>query len=238
MKKILIIGATSAIAQETARCFASEHASLILIGRNKEKLETLSADLLMRGAESVSSLAFNHELKEELASLGTIDAALIAHGALPDQSECERDPHKAAEAFQVNAVSVIELSGALANIFESQKFGCLAVITSVAGDRGRPSNYVYGAAKGAVNIFLQGLRARLSASGVRVITIKPGFVDTPMTAHLPKNPLYASAKKVGAAIFKTMTSGKKEVVYIPFYWFWIMLIIRGLPEPIFKRLKL
>jgi short-subunit dehydrogenase len=141
------------------------------------------------------------------------------------------------DEFTTNAISYMALMTRLANVFEAQKWGCLAVISSVAGDRGRGSNYVYGAAKGAVSLFAQGLRNRLSKSGVVVVTIKPGFVDTPMTAHLKKNPLFAKPAPVGRRIYTAMLRGE-SVVYVPWFWWWIMLIIRNIPEAIFKKLSL
>jgi len=156
---------------------------------------------------------------------------------LPDQRECERSVAKTLEAFQTNAISTIALLTEIANRFEARGRGVIAVISSVAGDRGRQSNYVYGAAKGAVNIFTQGLRNRLAKKGVAVVTIKPGFVDTPMTAHLPKNALFASPEYVGARIFKAIER-REDVVYVPWFWFFIMTLIRHVPERIFKRLNL
>ena len=125
----------------------------------------------------------------------------------------------------------------LANQCETQQHGCLAVISSVAGERGRQSNYIYGAAKGGLNLFLQGLRNRLTQAGVTVITIKPGFVDTPMTTAFPKNALFASAETVGAGVYRAIMK-KKDIAYVPSFWRWIMLIIRLIPERVFKRLAL
>jgi len=139
--------------------------------------------------------------------------------------------------FTTNCASVISLLRILADYFEQQRRGCIAVISSVAGDRGRQSNYVYGAAKGAVTVFLQGLRNRLYKSGVAVVTIKPGTVDTPMTAGMKKGLLFASASSVGQGIYKAMLA-RKEVVYLPWFWRPIMFIIRSIPEPIFKKLSL
>ena len=124
-----------------------------------------------------------------------------------------------------------------ANYFEKEKKGCIAVISSVAGDRGRQSNYIYGAAKGGVTTFLQGLRNRLSPSGVSVVTIKPGMVDTPMTAHLPKSPLFAKPSDVGKGIYKAMLAGK-DIAYLPVYWKLIMFVIKIIPEGIFKKMRL
>jgi short-subunit dehydrogenase len=144
---------------------------------------------------------------------------------------------KALEEFQVNCTSVISLLILLANYFEPRKRGCIAVISSVAGDRGRKANYLYGAAKAAVTVFLGGLRGRLAKSGVSVITIKPGFVDTPMTASMRKGLLFASPRKVGEGIYHAMLKGK-EVVYLPWFWRPIMLVVKSIPEPIFKKLSI
>ncbi|NWJ48508.1 MAG: SDR family oxidoreductase [Chloroflexi bacterium] len=245
MNKVLILGATSAIAHETAKLFAREGAQLFLVGRNPEKLETVCQDLKVRGAKQVESLVLDLSdnsrhaelVSKAISALDGLDAVLIAHGTLSDQKAGEASVEVALREFNNNCVSVISLLTILANHFEKQKRGCIAVISSVAGDRGRQSNYVYGAAKGGVNTFLQGLRNRLAKSGVAVLTIKPGFVDTPMTAHLKKGLLFANAGKVGGDIFSAMQKGK-DVLYTPRFWQLIMLIIKHVPEPVFKRLKL
>jgi decaprenylphospho-beta-D-erythro-pentofuranosid-2-ulose 2-reductase len=245
MKRVVIIGATSAIATQTARNFAADGAALFLIARNQEKLASLAADLQVRGASAVSTATFNasdlpsHEQLMESAarSLGEIDAALIAHGDLPDQKKCQASWQATEDALRTNLESPIAFLTWLGNYFESRRQGNITVISSVAGDRGRQSNYVYGAAKGALSTFLQGLRNRLAPLGVSVTTIKPGFVDTPMTQHLPKGPLFASAETVGARVYKAMKRGE-SVVYAPFFWRFIMLIIQHIPECIFKKLKL
>jgi decaprenylphospho-beta-D-erythro-pentofuranosid-2-ulose 2-reductase len=245
MRKVLMIGATSAIAQEVSRAYAEASGSLYLLGRNRERLEGVAKDLLVRGAAQVrfdtADLA-DRTRHEELLSraweaFGTFDAALIAYGVLPDQRACETDAAKTDEAITSNFTSVASWLTLLANRFEGQGSGTLAVISSVAGDRGRASNYVYGASKGALTIFLQGLRNRLHRRGVNVLTVKPGFVDTPMTAHLQKGFLFASPERVGRRIFNAVEKGK-DVVYVPCFWRWIMLVIRHLPECLFKRLSL
>jgi decaprenylphospho-beta-D-erythro-pentofuranosid-2-ulose 2-reductase len=162
---------------------------------------------------------------------------LIAHGTLPDQAQVQASVEGTLQAFTTNALSYISLLTLLAERLEQQRRGWIAVISSVAGDRGRGSNYVYGAAKGAVSLFTSGLRARLSKVGIAVVTIKPGFVDTPMTAHLKKNPLYVSPARVGKCIYTAMLKGE-DVVYVPWFWRYIMLIIRLIPERVFKRLSL
>ncbi|MGH2494053.1 MAG: SDR family oxidoreductase [Ktedonobacteraceae bacterium] len=243
--KILIIGATSAIAHETAKCFAKDGAELFLVGRSSEKLEAVQNDLKVRGAKraesyvlDISQLDRHQEMIEAaIESLDGLDMALIAHGTLSDQRLSQENVTKTLEEFTTNCTSVISLLTLLANYFEPRKHGCIAVISSVAGDRGRQSNYVYGAAKGALTVFLQGLRGRLAKSGVAVVTIKPGFVDTPMTASIRKGPLFASPRKVGQGIYHAMLKGK-EVVYLPWFWRPIMLIVKSIPEPVFKKLSI
>lgn len=241
----MIVGATSAIAHETAKLMAKEGAALFLVGRTEHKLAVVASDLKVRGAKQVetflldmSDTSRHQELFDKvLATLGGLDTVLIAHGTLPDQRAIEQDPAATLKEFNINAQSIISLLTIVANHLESQKKGCIAVITSVAGDRGRQSNYVYGAAKSALNTFLQGLRNRLFKSGVSVVTIKPGFVDTPMTAHLKKGLLFATPEKVAGDIYGAMQKGQ-AVLYTPFFWRYIMLIIKSIPEPVFKRLKL
>jgi decaprenylphospho-beta-D-erythro-pentofuranosid-2-ulose 2-reductase len=243
--KLLILGATSAIAYETAKCFAKDGADLFLVGRNPERLDTLATDLKARGAARVETqvldladLACHQELMEQvLSTLGGLDMLLIAHGTLGDQRQCELSVAETLKELNNNALSVISLLTIAANYFEKRRRGCIAVISSVAGDRGRKSNYVYGTAKGALNVFLQGLRNRLSSSGVTVLTIKPGFVDTPMVAHRKKSLLFAKPEPVGQGIYHAMLK-KKDVVYLPWFWHPIMLVVASIPEAIFKRLSL
>ena len=245
MSQVLIIGATSAIAQEVAKLYAAKGSKLFLVARDSDKLDQIARDLEVRGAETVDYFTqdlINIEQHEMLLNkadekLGGVDIVLIAHGTLPDQKQCEGSVNQTLQELQINFVSTASLLTHLANYFEKKGKGCLAVISSVAGDRGRQSNYIYGAAKGGLSIFLQGLRNRLSKVGVCVLTIKPGFVITPMTADFKKGLLWAQPKPVAEAIVKAIEK-RKDILYVPWFWRWIMVIIRAIPERAFKRMSL
>ncbi|HYO51716.1 SDR family oxidoreductase [Archangium sp.] len=245
MKKVLVLGATSAIAQSTVRLLSARGASLYLVGRNTERLEAVAKDARTRGAARVETEtldlddATQHEalVERAAAALGGLDGALLAHGILGNQEAAQRSYAEAEKVLRTNFLSAVSLLTPLANRFEAQKAGTLVVISSVAGDRGRQSNYVYGASKGALNVFLQGLRNRLARSGVAVVTVKPGFVDTPMTAAMKKNALFAQPEKVARGILRA-ADARKDEVYLPGFWGPIMFAIRGIPERVFKRMKL
>ena len=245
MKRILILGATSAIAEQTARLYADRGAQLMLVARDKNKLQRLADDLNIRGAEQVQWQAHDlndtagHEslVNDSVKQLGGLDLVLIAYGTLGEQAAGEQDYHSALAELQTNCLSVLSLLTLLANYFEARQSGTIAVISSVAGDRGRQSNYIYGTAKGALTIFLQGLRNRLHKTGVQVLTIKPGFVDTPMTREFKKGLLWVKPQVIADGIVRAVDR-RKDVVYLPFFWRYIMLIIKLIPEFIFKRLSL
>jgi decaprenylphospho-beta-D-erythro-pentofuranosid-2-ulose 2-reductase len=243
--RVLIVGATSAIATETARVYAAYGARLFLTGRHAERLDAVAADLTVRGAAAVETAVLDVTDRGRCAAVaeqawqafGGLDVALIAHGLLPDQARAQASADDALAAMDVNLLSAVALLTPLANRFEASGRGCIAVIGSVAGDRGRQSNYIYGAAKGGLDRFLQGLRNRLYHVGVAVVTLKPGFVDTPMTAGMRQGPLFASARRAGRAVHRAIER-RRDVAYIPWFWRPIMAIVRALPEPIFKRLRL
>ena len=243
--KIFIIGATSAIAHATAKCFAKDGAELFLVGRTPEKLMAIADDLKVRGAKQVETFVLDvsefdrHQemIEHAITTLNGLDMLLIAHGTLGDQRKCELSVAETLREFTNNCTSVVSLLTIAANHFEQQKRGCIAVISSVAGDRGRQSNYVYGSAKAGVSTFLQGLRNRLAKSGVAVLTVKPGFVDTPMTASVKKGPLFASSQKVGQGIYQAMQQGR-DIVYLPWFWQPIMFVIKSIPEAIFKKMSM
>jgi len=245
VKRVLILGATSAIARGAARLLAERGDRLFLVARDAAKLEATAQDLRVRGAAGVDCAVADlndfsrHEalLDEATATLGGLEVVLIAYGTLSDQKACERSFEATERELRTNFLSVVSLLTPLANRMEAQRGGTIAVISSVAGDRGRGSNYVYGTAKGALSLFLQGLRNRLHPAGVRVVTIKPGFVDTPMTANVKKNALFAAPETVAKGIVRAVDRGD-EVVYLPPFWRGVMALIRAVPEPLFKRLKL
>jgi short-subunit dehydrogenase len=246
MQKILIIGATSAIAEHAARLFAARGDALFLVARNADRLRDVAADLNVRGAMRAATATldvadFNaHQgvLDAAERELRGIDVVLVAHGTLSDQAQCQQSADALRREFDVNAISTIALLTILANRLESKRSGTLAVISSVAGDRGRESNYVYGAAKAAVSTFLGGLRQRLAKAKVNVLTIKPGFVDTPMTAGIPnKGALWTQPDRIAAGIVKAIDR-RRSIVYLPWFWRPIMFVIRQIPEPLFKRVKL
>jgi decaprenylphospho-beta-D-erythro-pentofuranosid-2-ulose 2-reductase len=244
-KNILVIGATSAIAVAVTRIWAEQGHQMYLLARSAERAAGVAADLRLRGAGAVGAAALDVNdfprhgavLQEAAAAMHTLDIVLIAHGTLGDQQACERDFNQALRELNTNAISVISLLTHLAPIFEAQGGGTMAVIASVAGDRGRQSNYVYGAGKAAVAVFLQGLRNRLHPFGVHVLTIKPGFVDTPMTSGFEKGLLWISPDTAAKDIAKAIER-RADVAYVPGFWRWIMLMVRCIPESIFKRMRL
>jgi hypothetical protein len=245
-RRIAIFGATSDIATAFMRREAQAGARLFLVGRDRAMLEAAADDLKVRGAGEVATHAADLTDLAALApaadaawsAFGGLDIVLIAYGVLPDQENAASDPAVAERSYVVNFVSPCLLCGMLANRFEAQRAGTIAVVTSVAGDRGRKSNYVYGAAKGGLQVFLAGLRHRLEAADVQVLDVRPGFVATKMTAHLPRGgPLWAEPDRVAADIARAIER-KRAVLYTPWFWRCIMAIIRALPRAIFHRTSL
>ena len=245
MQKVVIIGATSAIAEATARLYAARGARLFLVARNESRLDDIAADLRVRGSQEVlqATLDMNDVqghasvIEQIWSSFGHVDVVLVAHGTLPDQAQCEVSVDVALKEFATNGTSTIALLTAMAPRFETQRGGTMAVISSVAGDRGRQSNYLYGAAKAAVTTFASGLRQRMAKVGVNVLTIKPGFVDTPMTRDFKKGALWAKPEAIARGIARAADRGR-SVAYLPGFWLLIMLVIRHIPEFVFKRIKL
>lgn len=245
MGNILIIGATSGIAKATAYTFASNKFNLILAGRDIEEINRIASDIRIRHSIKVDTEFFdalnyqNHKqfLDQCLDKAGEIEGVIIALGYLGRQTLAQSDFNESKHILDVNFTSCISILNIVANYLEKKKRGFICALSSVAGDRGRQSNYIYGAAKGGLAVFLQGLRNRLASSNVHVTTIKPGFVDTKMTYGQEGMFLVASPNKVAEGIFSAIMKNKNEV-YLPFFWSWIMLIIKSIPENIFKKLKL
>lgn len=245
-KRIVIIGATSAIAEHCARLWAaSGPVELILVGRDPVRTERIASDLRVRGQQAEVEVVCTDflaaaDIERTVASITTraVDVVLIAHGMLPEQSACEQDLESCRQALDVNGISPVLFAEAFARAMAKKNHGVLALIGSVAGDRGRKSNYVYGAAKGLVERYAQGLRHRFAGSGVTIVLIKPGPTDTPMTAHLKSGgarlaPVDAVAADIVRAIDK-----KQAVVYVPGKWRIIMLIIRHLPAFVFNKMNI
>ncbi len=244
MRRVVIFGATSAIAGAVARLFAADGARLFLVARSTERLEAVAADLRTRGAETVHIAVANladpacHAalVEQARAALDGIEAVLIAFGTLGEQTRSQADPAAMLQELTTNFTAP---AGLLHAVLPAMTHGTVAVIGSVAGDRGRQSNYVYGAAKGGLRVFVQGLRHRLAGSGVDVVLVQPGFVDTPMTAAVPKGgPLWATPDRVARDIRRAMDRGGPAILYTPWFWRIIMLIVRLVPEPVFRRTKL
>jgi decaprenylphospho-beta-D-erythro-pentofuranosid-2-ulose 2-reductase len=245
-QRAAIFGATSGIAVAVARRLAAGGARLALVGRDAEAIAAGARDLKVRGAaetvEIIADLATIEALGSAAAqaweAFGGLDLALIAYGSLPDQAALDADPASAAPVLALNYTSPAVLALDLAGRFERQRSGTLAVITSVAGDRGRRSNYVYGSAKGGLQKLLEGLRHRLFARGVQVLDIRPGFVVTRMTDHLPRGgPLWAEPDRVAGDILRAVER-RRAVLYTPWFWRLILLIVRALPRPLFHRTSL
>lgn len=246
-QRIVIIGATSAIAEHCARWWLRKKAvDLVLVGRDMKKLDGVRADLKVRSpqtdiqcvpSEFLDAAAIQHTV-DVVASLGAIDIVLIAHGSLPEQPQCQTDLQVCRDALEINGTSPVLFAEAFALRMEKANHGTIALIGSVAGDRGRKSNYVYGAAKGLVTRYAEGLQHRFAGSGVKVVLIKPGPTDTPMTAHLKSTGMkLASVDSVAKKIVYAI-DGAKATVYVPGKWYVIMMIIRHLPWSIFNRLNI
>lgn len=245
MKNLLILGATSGISQAYINRVANQFEKILLVARDDKKLAQIASHVGTVGNATVSTLEFDlsdsarHEelISNAIRQIGSIDCALISYGKLTDQNRCIEDPDYALEQFNLNGTSTVSLSLRLASQMSGQGGGTLAVIGSVAGDRGRRSNYCYGSAKSAVESFLAGLRSDMQKHNVHVLTIKPGFVDTPMTSAMKKGALWASADKVAADIDNAIQK-RKNVLYTPWFWRYIMLVIKCIPEFVFKKLPL
>lgn len=244
-RRILVIGATSGIAEATCRIWAAQGASLFLVARSEVRLTAVAADLRVRGAAYVDTAILDLSqveahadlLAHAIQSLGGLDIAYFAAGMLGDQRRAEQESGHAMEVLHTNLTAPVSLLTYLANFCVRQGRGTIAVLSSVAGDRGRKSNYVYGASKAGLTAFVDGLRNRIDREGVHVMTIKPGPVKTAMTAGMKGSEKFADVHKVAATIVKAIDA-RKDTLYVPGIWRPIMAAIRAVPEPIFKKLNL
>ncbi|MBI1906842.1 MAG: SDR family NAD(P)-dependent oxidoreductase [Rhodocyclales bacterium] len=246
-KRIVIVGATSAIAEHCARLWVTDtEIELILVGRDLDKTERVAADLRVRNPRATLRVLVADFLEpsaisalvDAVVSAGPVDIVLIAHGALPEQASCQNDLRECRDALTVNAISPVLFAEAFIAPMQQAGHGTLAIMGSVAGDRGRRSNYVYGAAKGLVTRYAQGLQHRVAGSGVAVVLIKPGPTDTPMTAHLKaQGSRLAAVDDVAGQVVEGIAR-RAPVVYAPAKWRLIMLVIRHLPRFIFNRMSI
>lgn len=239
--RVLIVGVTSAVAQEVALLFAHTGAELFCLARNKEKM-IVAAKQLGKSLKGSFCFDFNDSCQVRQAvdlaveTLGGIDIAFFAQGNLLDQLDSEHDVDIVRSTFETNCLSVISLLMPISEQMVKQGSGKIGVITSVAGDRGRPRNFTYGAAKGGLSIYLQGLRSSLYGSGIEIYDFKMGPVDTPMTVNHEKNFSFSTVNQVATQIIKAFYK-KQYNCYVPKYWFWVMLIVRNLPEALFQKMK-
>ena len=245
MKKVFITGAGSAIAHEVCKRYALRKYQFFLVDRDEQKAAAVAKDLLVRGADKVWHVARDltdknagiQVVQEAQQVMGSIDLALLAHGYLGDQSKGENDFEEASKIINVNFTSPSEILTELTKNSGNKEM-TIGVISSVAGDRGRAGNYIYGSAKGGLAIFADGLRNRLASTNIHILTIKPGFVDTPMTKDFDKKGLlWAQPDKVAKDIVIAMNK-KKDILYTPWFWRYILLIIKHIPEAIFKKMSI
>lgn len=248
-RKIIILGALSTIGEATARLYASEGAEIVLVARNEARLGQVAADLTARGSAAV------HVVEMDLAEVaeptdafqnmlhlvgGRADVVMLFYGALGDQRAAETDVSELRRILKVNFTSAAQWCSVAAAQLERQKSGVLLAVSSVAGDRGRQSNYVYGAAKAGLTVLMQGIAHRLAPSGARAVAVKLGFVDTAMTDHLPKSgPLWAKPENVARQL-KTIIdkSPHRPVRFVPWFWAPIMATVRSVPSALFHKTKL
>lgn len=244
-RKVLILGATSAIARATAAAFAVKGDILFLAARDEDEVSRIASDLNVRHSvhtaygkfditDTDSHAGFIHQVIDRL---GGLDGVVLAAGFMAGQDAAELDFALVEKTIRVNYLGAVSILDCCVAPLKEQQQGFIIGISSVAGDRGRQSNFYYGSAKGALTLYLQGLRNRLAGQGVRVLTVKPGFVDTAMTYGLKGMFLVATPESVGNRIVRALDK-RADIIYVPWFWRYIMIIIGHIPERIFKRMKL
>jgi len=244
-RRILVLGATSGIAEACIRLWANRGDALYLVARNADRLAVVAADAKTRGATHVGSAVANLDdtnahgevLAHAINSLGGLDVAFLALGVLGDQGDAEKNFSTANQILHTNFTAPVSLLTWLANYTAQRRAGTLAVLSSVAGERGRKSNYVYGSSKAGLTAFVDGLRNRIDRDGVKVMTIKPGPVKTAMTEGMKGSAKFADVEAVAASLVKAIDRGD-DIVYVPGIWRVIMAVIRAIPERVFKKLNL
>lgn len=247
MTLVAIFGATSAIATEFARQWAGKAPTdFVFVGRDESSLNALAADLTVRHPQSknvaivgdLTTVKGIEKVSSQVLKIGTPDYVLIAQGSLPDQETAQKNLELAAETLFINGASPALIAEAFSTPMIRAARGHITVIGSVAGDRGRASNYIYGSAKSELEAYVKGMQHRLHGTPVHVMLVKPGPVNTPMTAHLQeKSRGFASPAQVASDIIRGISKGKK-VIYTPLKWRLIMLVVRNLPSAIFNRTSL
>lgn len=247
-RRVIILGALSTIAEFLARRIAAEGGELVLAGRSKQRLDELASDLIARGAAIAKpwpiDLAASFDTNIELSAMagvlgGPVDSVVVIYGFLGDQVEGQKDRSARDAILTVNFTSAAHWCSSAANLLERQLSGVLITISSVAADRGRQSNYLYGAAKAGLTVLTEGIAHRLAPSGARAVAVKLGFVDTAMTAHIKKSgPLWAMPDAVAKQLVGLIDTQSRPVVYMPWFWYMIMSVIRLVPSFIFHKTKL
>jgi decaprenylphospho-beta-D-erythro-pentofuranosid-2-ulose 2-reductase len=248
VSNVVVVGATSGIAEAVVHEFARRKHRIVLAGRDREEIERTAKDVALRYQVETFVQPFDAETSEGFEAFyegvrgqlgGEVDGIIVCHGFMAEDAEARRSLELTRRTIDVNLTSVILLLEVVARDMEARERGWIAAVSSVAGDRGRQSNYLYGASKAGLNAYLQGLRNRLHSAGVHVLTIKPGFVYTKLTKDIldPKSPLVAAPETVARDISKAIDR-RRNVLYTPWFWAHIMRIIRWIPEPVFKRLRL
>ncbi len=243
--KVLILGATSPIARAIGLRFARDGADLLLAARDLTESDRIAGDLRVRGGHATHSAAFDAAdlashpdfVRRAIEALGGFDGIVIAFGTLGDEAAAQADPAEALKTISQNFTGAVSLMTLLGEHLQKQGHGFIIVLASVAGDRGRSRNYVYGSAKGALALFAQGMRGRLARSGVHIMTVKLGFVDTRMTWGRDGLLLVASPGEAAEKIYAAWKRGA-EVVYVPGFWRPIMAAVRFIPERLFKRMSI
>ena len=241
---VLILGATSRIAQSIAAEHAKDGDSVLLAARDRDEVKIIASDIQIRHStrvligdfEATDFASHARFIADAIEALGSIDTAYVVFGAMGEQAASEKDFSAARTILDVNFTGAVSISEALAGYMEERGQGVIVGVSSVAGDRGRQSNYFYGAAKGGYSLYLQGLRGRMARSGVHVMTAKLGFIDTPMTFGLKTKIPIASPEATARALKKAASKGK-NTLYYPWFWRQVMFLIKGIPERMFKKLK-